>query len=142
MRPCVSVSGTRWTRCAPDSNLSLEYAPWPTILRDDLAIAAEVGRALRDHLDLPAVALGEARIHAEEVGGEKRRLLAAGARADLEENVALVVRVFRQQLLLQLDFDLLEALARLAHLGFRELAARRVLRHLLRRCVRSPSALR
>jgi hypothetical protein len=23
--------GTRCTRCAPDSNLSLEYAPWPTI---------------------------------------------------------------------------------------------------------------
>lgn len=24
MRPCDSVSGTRWTRCAPDSNLSRE----------------------------------------------------------------------------------------------------------------------
>ena len=29
MRPCASVSGTRCTRCAPDSNLSLEYAPRP-----------------------------------------------------------------------------------------------------------------
>ena len=32
MRPCVSVTGTRCTRWAPDSNLSFEYAPWPTIL--------------------------------------------------------------------------------------------------------------
>ncbi len=31
MRPCVSVAGTRCTRCPPDSNLSLEYAPLPTM---------------------------------------------------------------------------------------------------------------
>ena len=31
MRPCASVSGTRCTRWPPDSNLSFEYAPWPTM---------------------------------------------------------------------------------------------------------------
>ena len=29
MRPCVSVSGTRCTRCTPDSNFSLAKAPRP-----------------------------------------------------------------------------------------------------------------
>ena len=31
MRPCDSVAGTRCTRCVPDSNLSCEYAPRPSI---------------------------------------------------------------------------------------------------------------
>ena len=31
MRPEASVSGTRWTRCTPDSNLSLAKAPRPLI---------------------------------------------------------------------------------------------------------------
>ena len=31
MRPWASVSGTRCTRCPPDSNLSFEYAPLPTM---------------------------------------------------------------------------------------------------------------
>ena len=31
MRPCVSVAGTRCTRWPPDSNLSFEYAPSPTM---------------------------------------------------------------------------------------------------------------
>ena len=30
MRPCASVSGTRCTRCVPDSNLNTENAPRPT----------------------------------------------------------------------------------------------------------------
>ena len=29
MRPCDSVSGTRCTRCTPDSHLKTEYAPSP-----------------------------------------------------------------------------------------------------------------
>ena len=29
IRPCASVSGTRCTRCTPDSNLSREYAARP-----------------------------------------------------------------------------------------------------------------
>ena len=37
------------------------------------------------HLDLPALALGVAAVHAEQLGGEQARLLAAGAGADLEQ---------------------------------------------------------
>ena len=33
MRPPVSVSGTRWTRCTPLSNFRREYAPCPLMSR-------------------------------------------------------------------------------------------------------------
>ena len=93
MRPCASVSGTRWTRWPPDSNLSLEYAPCAHDAQDHFLVAAELGRRFGDDLDLPAVALRVARVHAAEAAGEERRLVAAGAGADFEEDVALVVRV-------------------------------------------------
>ena len=64
MRPCASVSGTRCTRWPPDSNLSFEYAPAPTMRSDHLLVAAELARRRRDDLDLPALALGVARVHA------------------------------------------------------------------------------
>src|SRR5437868_10098605 len=72
---------------------------------DDFLVAADLAQALRDHLDLPAIALGEARVHAEEVAREERALVAAGAGADLEEEVALVVRVTRQEHALQLFLE-------------------------------------
>jgi hypothetical protein len=55
--------------------------------------AAEVGFAARNDLHLPALALGIAGVHAEQVAGEQRRLVAAGAGTDFEEQVALVVGV-------------------------------------------------
>ena len=60
--------------------------------RDDFLDAAGVGVAGRHHLELPALALGVARVHAEQVGGEQRRFVAAGAGADFEDDVLLVVR--------------------------------------------------
>ena len=42
-------------------------------------------------------ALDEARVHAIEVGGEQRRLVAAGAGADLDDRVAVVERVVREE---------------------------------------------
>src|SRR6185503_9101379 len=69
--------------------------------RDHFLVAAELGVALRDDLDLPPLALGIARVHAEQVAGEQRRLVAAGPRAHCEEQVAVVVRVARQQRFLQ-----------------------------------------
>ena len=69
---------------------------------DKLLVAAEVARTLRQHLGAPAFALGVAQVHAREVAGEQRRLVAAGAGADLEEDVAHVVGVARQQRCLQL----------------------------------------
>ena len=47
---------------------------------------------------LPAMPLGVADVHAEQLGREERRLLAAGAGADLDDDVAVVVGVARQQL--------------------------------------------
>src|SRR5256885_7354981 len=75
-------------------------------LRDHFLVAAELGGALRDDLGLPALPLGVTRVHAEQVGGEERRLVAAGAGADLEEDIALVVRVPGQQRLLQIGLEL------------------------------------
>ena len=39
--------------------------------------------------------LGEPRVHAEQLGGEQRRLVAAGPGADLDDGVAVVERVAR-----------------------------------------------
>jgi hypothetical protein len=81
---------------------------------DHLLVAALLAQALRDDLDLPALALGVARIHAEQVAGEQAGFVAAGSRADLEEQVSFVVRIARQQRALQLGVDAL-------HLGLRGL---------------------
>jgi hypothetical protein len=68
---------------------------------------------------------GVALVHLEQLGGEQRRLVAARARADLEDDVALVGRVLRQQHHLQLLLDLRQLVlervvldvGELAHLG-------------------------
>ena len=73
--------------------LELRVRALPDDARDHFLVAAELGGALRNDLHLPALALGVARVHAEQVAGEKRRFVAAGAGAHLEEGVALVVRV-------------------------------------------------
>ena len=51
--------------------------------------------------------LGVAQVHPQELGGEQRGLLAAGAGPDLEDHVAIVVRVARQQQ----DLEVLDAAA-------------------------------
>ena len=98
MRPCASVSGTRCTRWPPDSNLSFEYAPSPTMRSDHFLVAAELRRRLGHDLDLPAL---RARRSACTSGtgspANSADLVAAGAGADFEEHVALVVGVLRQQ---------------------------------------------
>src|SRR5947209_3781435 len=83
----------------------------PDDARDDLLVPAGVARRLRYHLHLPALAFRVARIHAEEVAREERRLVSAGPGADLEEDVALIVGVPRQEQLLQLRFERDEPLA-------------------------------
>ena len=55
-------------------------------------------------LGLEPVALGVAEVHPVQLGREQGRLVAAGAGADLEDHVAVVVRVARQQQ----DLELLE----------------------------------
>ena len=86
----ISVAGTRCTRCTPDSNLSAAKTPLPRDLRHELAVAAELGRRRLDHLPAPAARLRQPLVHARQIGGEERRLLAAGPGADLQDRRPLV----------------------------------------------------
>src|SRR6185437_6507860 len=99
---------------------------------DDFLVAARLAGAFRHHLHLPAMALGEARVHAEEVAGEERALVAAGAGADLEEEVLLVVGIAWDEHALEVELQLGELRARGADLLLGEFAHRRVPRHFLR----------
>ena len=59
----------------------------------DLLEAARLGGRLREDVGGEAAQLGVAGQHLVEVAGEERRLVAAGAGADLDDHVLLVVRV-------------------------------------------------
>src|SRR6266853_2771225 len=72
---------------------------------DDLLVAADVSRGFGYHLHLPTLALRVARIHAEQVTCEERRFVSSGSGTDLEEDVALIVWILRQEELLQLRFE-------------------------------------
>ena len=66
--------------------------------RDDrLLEPAEPGVALGQRLEAPAVQLGVALVHAIQIAREQRRLLAAGAGADLEDGAPVVGLVLGQQ---------------------------------------------
>ena len=69
------------------------------------------------------LALGVAQVHARQVAGEQRRFVAAGAGADLEEDVALVVGVARQQRGLQLGVQPLACRRCAAAISSRAIAA-------------------
>ncbi len=115
MRPCVSVSGTRCTRCTPLSNLSLAKTPRPLISGHDLLVPAGGALAFGQDLDPPSLEFGVAGIHAEQIPGEKRRLVATGPRTDLEDRALLVRGILRQQKEAQrlgAAFDVLRACGR------------------------------
>ena len=76
---------------------------------DVLEAVADAGLGLGEDLDLPAVLLGEAEVHAEDLGDEERGLVAAGAGAELEDDVLLVVGILGQEQDLELLFDRFEA---------------------------------
>ena len=101
---------------------------------DHFLVAAHVAQALRNHLDLPLVALRKARIHSKKIARKKRRFVAAGACADLEKDVALIVRVPRQQDTLQLRFELLHACDRRLGLVVGKQPCVRVGKHFLCGC--------
>src|SRR5687768_17457505 len=64
---------------------------------DDLLDATGAALTARQDLELPALPLGEAAVHPEQVRREERRLVAAGAGADFQDDVLLVVRVLRDE---------------------------------------------
>jgi hypothetical protein len=80
----------------------------------------------------PAAALGEARVHAEQIGREQGGFLAPRAGADLEDDVLVVVGILGHQ---QLFERLLQPLLLAAELGLllaRQIAHLRILLHLAR----------
>ncbi len=70
--------------------------------------------------------LGKARVHAEDLRGEQRGLVAAGAGADFQDDVLLVVGILGQQQQLQVFFDLRQPLFELRQLILRHGANVRV----------------
>ena len=104
MRPWLSVTGTRWTRCTPPSYFSRAHGASPGCGRalglhghPHVLVAAEVGLGGVDDLGAPAAPLGVAQVHPQQVAGEQGRLLAALAGLDLEDDVAVVVGVARDE---------------------------------------------
>ena len=101
--------------------------------RDDLLVAAHLAWAFRNHFHLPALALGESCIHAEQISCKQSRFVSAGSGANLQEHTALVVGVLGQQLLLQFAFQLCQCCFTLPDLGFGKFAHFGVASHFLRR---------
>ena len=97
MRPCAL--GLRHALHAMPARLELELRVDAVAFdaQHHFLVAADLGRAFADDLAAPAAAFAVAQIHARQVAGEQRRFVAAGAGADLQEGVARVVRVARQQ---------------------------------------------
>ena len=60
---------------------------------DDFFIPAHRAFARRHDLDFPSLRGGVALVHAEQLAGEQRGLVAAGPGADFENDVALVHRI-------------------------------------------------
>ena len=82
--------------------------------------AAEAGLGEVEDFEPPAAQGGITLIHAKERGGEQRRLLPAGAGADLEDGVARVVGILWQQRQLDLLLERGEALAQGLQFVFRK----------------------
>ncbi len=88
-------------------------------LGDDFLVAADAAFARRDHLDLPALQGREALVHPEQISGEQRSLVAAGAGADFQHHVAVVHGVLRQQRDADFLDQILDLRRQLVALGFR-----------------------
>jgi hypothetical protein len=93
MRPWASVAGNA---------LNAVNAAFKTHLRvhlvaldhgDDFLDATGGGAGDRNDVDLPLVALGETLVHAQHFLGEQGGFVAAGAGADFEDDVLVVVRI-------------------------------------------------
>ena len=89
---------------------------------DDFLEAAFAAFADRQDFRLPALLGGIALVHAEQIAGEQRGLVAAGAGADFQDGVVVVHRVFRDQRKLDLMFELIPSRLQRRLLGVRQLA--------------------
>ncbi len=98
MRPCDSVTGMRCTRCTPPSYFRLAHTPssGAGVPLARMAICTSLtppsSVVFSDcHGDGPAALLGVSQIHAQQVAGEQRCLLAARTGLDLHDDVPGVI---------------------------------------------------
>ena len=89
---------------------------------DVLETAADAGLGLGEDFDLPLVLLSEAEVHAEDFGYEERGFVAAGAGAELDDDVLVVVGVLGEEEDFELFFDGGEAGLEGVELGLSHLA--------------------
>ena len=72
---------------------------------DDFFIAAQLAFVGGNDFDLPAVALGVAAVHAQQIACKQRGFVAACSGAYLDEDVFVVVGIFGQQEFLQFGIE-------------------------------------
>ncbi len=77
--------------------------------------------ALAEHFDFPALALGVACVHPKQVAREDRGLVAAGAGADFEKDIRVVLRILGHQELREFEPLGCDARLEFAHLVRRQL---------------------
>ena len=94
--PLASVAGTRWTRCTPRLELQSGKDAISVDRGNNLLVSAKVIFGDVDNLDLPFAKLGVAAVHAEQVGCEKRRLVATRPGPHLDNDALVVGLVLRQ----------------------------------------------
>jgi hypothetical protein len=63
-----------------------------------------LARTFAQDLDTPTLGFGITRVHAKQVAGKDGGLVAAGAGADFQEDIAVVMRILGHQQALQLEF--------------------------------------
>ena len=93
---------------------------------DDLLVAAVFPGARVQDVQPPALVLGEAGVHAVQVASEDGRFVAAGAGADLQEDVAFVVRIDGNEQPAQFALDAAKPFAQLRGVLLGEFADRGV----------------
>ena len=98
-------------------------------LGHDLLDPAEIALARGQDLAAPALQIGVALVHAQEVAREQRRLVAAGAGADLQDRVLVVGRVLGQQQQPHLPLQLGQASRELALLRLHQIRHVGIARH-------------
>ncbi len=89
-------------------------------LKDHFLVSAYANGVLGEDLGFPALLLGEAGVHAKEVGSEEGGLVPTGAGPDLDNDVLFIARVARNQQSLDLLLKRLDAGGELLYVRFGE----------------------
>ena len=93
----------------------------PFNIDDQLLIAADIAFCDRHNIDFPALKLGIALVHTEQVTGKQRRLVSARASADFKHDVGIVIGILGKQQKLHFGFEIRQLLAQLISFFARKL---------------------